>query len=41
MVSDRETDYYICQVCGYIGEDEAPEKCPVCGAVKDKFKNIS
>jgi len=41
MVSDRETDYYICQVCGYIGEDEAPQKCPVCGAVKDKFKNVS
>jgi rubrerythrin len=41
MVSDRETDYYICQVCGYIGEDEAPEKCPVCGAVKDKFKRVS
>ena len=41
MVSDRETDYYVCQVCGYIGEDEAPEKCPICGAVKDKFKRVS
>ncbi len=40
MVSDRETDYYVCQVCGYISEDEAPEKCPVCGAVKEKFKSV-
>jgi rubrerythrin len=41
MVSDRETDYYVCQVCGYISEDEAPHRCPVCGAVKDKFKSVA
>ena len=37
MLTDRETDYYVCQVCGYVSEDEAPERCPVCGAVKGKF----
>ena len=33
-----EKDIYICPVCGYtyMG-DEPPEKCPVCGAPKDKF----
>ena len=41
MVADRETDYYVCQVCGYVGEDKAPDKCPVCGAVKEKFKQIT
>lgn len=41
MVADRETEYYVCQVCGYIGEDEAPERCPVCNAVKEKFKSFS
>ena len=41
MLSDRETTYYVCQVCGYVSEDEAPEKCPVCSAVKDKFKRIT
>ena len=41
MVSDRETDYYVCQVCGYISEDAPPERCPICGAVKDKFKSVS
>jgi len=41
MVSERETEYYVCQVCGYISEDEAPEKCPICGAVKYKFKSVS
>jgi rubrerythrin len=38
MLADRQTDYYVCQSCGYISEDEAPEKCPICGAVKTRFK---
>ena len=29
---------YVCSVCGYVHEgDEAPEKCPVCNAPKEKF----
>ena len=32
---------FICTVCGYIHEgDEAPEKCPQCGAPKSKFKEL-
>ncbi|MFH1350169.1 MAG: rubrerythrin family protein [Pseudomonadota bacterium] len=41
LLSDYETDYYVCQVCGYVSEDKAPEKCPVCGAVQGKFKPIT
>ncbi len=40
MLADRKTKYWVCQVCGYIAEDEAPEKCPVCGSVKGKFKLV-
>ena len=40
MLADRETIYFVCQVCGYISEDEPPEKCPICGAVTGKFKRI-
>lgn len=40
MLVDRHTVYYVCQVCGYVSEDEAPENCPVCGAVKAKFKPV-
>jgi len=30
-----------CTVCGYIHDgDEPPEKCPVCGAAKDKFVEV-
>ena len=28
---------YVCKVCGYTAEGEAPEKCPVCGAGKEAF----
>ena len=29
---------FICSVCGYVYEgEEAPEKCPQCGAPKDKM----
>jgi rubrerythrin len=27
----------VCQVCGYTVEGDAPDKCPVCNARKDKF----
>jgi desulfoferrodoxin-like iron-binding protein len=29
---------FICQMCGHIEFNEAPEKCPVCGASKNNFK---
>jgi|UniRef100_A0A7V3KMG2 rubrerythrin len=30
-------DIYICPVCGYTVEGEAPDKCPICGVSKEKF----
>jgi len=35
--SMEECDYYICSVCGSTHENEAPEKCPVCGANANAF----
>jgi rubrerythrin len=32
--------YYICPVCGYTSEKEAPETCPVCGAKGKMFKKV-
>ncbi|MDA8087652.1 MAG: rubrerythrin family protein [Nitrospiraceae bacterium] len=34
-----ETDYYVCDVCGYTAESELDE-CPVCKAKKKAFKKI-
>jgi rubrerythrin len=31
------TDYYICSVCGNTVENAASERCPICGATRDKF----
>lgn len=33
-------DYYVCSVCGYTVADEAPDKCPVCGAMKKAFNKV-
>ena len=30
-------DIYVCSVCGMTFEGEAPDKCPVCGAPKEKI----
>ncbi|HUI46626.1 MAG TPA: rubrerythrin family protein [Nitrospirota bacterium] len=30
-------DYYVCSVCGYTAEGEAPDECPVCKAKKKAF----
>ncbi|MCL7489504.1 MAG: rubrerythrin family protein [Desulfobulbaceae bacterium] len=34
------TDYYVCKVCGHTHENEAPEKCPVCGANQNAFEKV-
>ncbi len=40
MMEERDIDYYICPVCGYLNEGEMQENCPVCGAPKEKFYKI-
>lgn len=37
---NAEVDYYVCQICGHTAENEAPDKCPVCGAGKKAYKKI-
>jgi rubrerythrin len=34
-------DYYICPVCGFTHERNAPDKCPVCGTPGSRFERIS
>ena len=40
MLPGTETIYYVCQICGHIQKNEAPEKCPVCKAVSGRFKKL-
>ena len=32
---------YVCTICGYTADGEAPEKCPVCGAAKEAFSMMA
>lgn len=32
---------YVCQVCGHTAIGEAPDKCPVCGARREKFMAVA
>ncbi len=41
LVDETETEYHVCQVCGYVADGQAPETCPVCGVSKDHFKLVS
>ncbi|MGD0779558.1 MAG: rubrerythrin family protein [Dehalococcoidales bacterium] len=36
----KDATYYVCQVCGNTVEGEAPERCPICGSPRSKFKKI-
>jgi rubrerythrin len=38
--NNEETDYYVCEICGYTAEGNAPDECPVCKATKQAFSKI-
>jgi rubrerythrin len=40
MIADRDVTYHVCTVCGYVAEDEAPDKCPVCGVPRARFRRV-
>jgi rubrerythrin len=38
--NNPDIDYYVCQVCGYTAEGEAPDECPVCKSKKQAFRKV-
>jgi rubrerythrin len=40
MMAGEETEYYVCQVCGYVSDGALPDACPICGAPKEKFRKV-
>ena len=40
VIKDIVKTYHVCQVCGYVTDKKLPDKCPICGAPKEKFKSI-
>jgi rubrerythrin len=37
LIGERETTYYVCQICGYVSDGILPERCPICSASKEEF----
>ena len=33
-------EYFVCQVCGFTAEGQAPDRCPVCGAAQTDFRKV-
>ena len=31
----------VCEVCGWTSEGDIPDKCPICGATREKFKTFA
>lgn len=38
--SNADVVYFVCQHCGNTVENEAPEKCPICGWPQKMFKKV-
>ena len=40
MIKEQDTEYYVCQVCGYIFDGALPDECPICRTKKENFKKV-
>ena len=37
----ENTKIFVCGVCGNTVKNEAPDKCPICGAMKERFSEVA
>jgi rubrerythrin len=37
VLEERDTTYYVCDICGYVSDGVLPQECPVCGAKQERF----
>jgi len=35
-----DTDLHVCQICGFIAQNDIPDHCPVCRAVPQQFETM-
>lgn len=38
--SNEIQKYFVCQFCGYINTEKAPDICPICGAKENGFREV-
>ena len=41
MMAEEDVEYYVCQVCGFVSDGTLPDECPICGASKDRFRQVT
>jgi rubrerythrin len=41
LLAETVQVYHVCQVCGYIAEGKAPERCPICNAPREQFRSVT
>ena len=37
----KESEIYLCPVCGHVEQGSPPDKCPICGAPADRYQKIA
>jgi rubrerythrin len=40
LMTETQTTYYVCQVCGYVSDGVLPDVCPVCSAPQNQFREF-
>ena len=41
LAGERQVDYHVCTVCGYVFDQDPPPECPVCRSPRPKFQHVS
>lgn len=41
VMEERDTTYYVCDICGYVSDGVLPDICPICAAKKERFVTFS
>lgn len=37
----KDSVFFLCPICGYVEEENAPDTCPICKAKKEVFKTVA
>jgi rubrerythrin len=41
LLAETVQVYHVCQVCGYVAEGKVPERCPICSAPREQFRQVT
>lgn len=41
MLTAKDSEYYMCSICGLVADGAIPDQCPVCGALREQFRHVA